>query len=65
MKKVEGHKHLYRDDSGAIVNTDNHAYNEYIRMKSNRNRQKQEIDQMRKDIDEIKSLLKEFIHGSK
>ena len=56
MKKVKDHKHLYRTDTGAIVNTDTTGYNEYVKMRSNRDRQKQELDEMRKDIDEIKSL---------
>ena len=41
------------------------GYNEYVKMKSNRDRQKQELDEMRNDIDEIKSLLMEFINGSR
>jgi hypothetical protein len=65
MKKVKDHKHLYRTDAGAIVNTDTTGYNEYVKMRSNRDRQKQELDEMRKDIDEIKSLLTEFINGSR
>ena len=65
MKRVEGSKHLFREDSGAIVNTDTTGYNEYVKMRSNRDRQKQELDEMRKDIDEIKSLLTEFINGSR
>ena len=64
-EKVKDHKHLYRTDTGAIVNTDTTGYNEYVKMRSNRDRQKQELDEMRKDIDEIKSLLTEFINGSR
>ena len=65
MKKVKDHKHLYRTDTGAIVNTDTNGYNEYVNMRSKRNREKQEISEMRKEIDELKSLLTEFINGSK
>jgi|TARA_B100000927_G_C16474174_1_gene472740 hypothetical protein len=65
MKKVKDHKHLYRTDTGAVVNNDTTGYNEYVKMRSNRDRQKQELDEMRKDIDEIKSLLTEFINGSR
>ena len=65
MKKVKDHKNLYRTDTGAIVNTDTNGYHEYVKMRSNRDRQKQELDEMRKDIDEIKSLLMEFINGSR
>ena len=65
MKRVEGEQHLYRNDSGAIVNTDTNGYNNYIRMKEERLRQKMEIQEMKKDIGEIKSLLMEIINGSR
>ena len=61
--RVEGHKHLFREDSGAIVNNDTHQYNEYIRMRTERRRQREEIDGLKQDISEIKSLLMEIING--
>lgn len=66
MIPVKGFPNLYRDErTGAILNCDNQSYNQYINSKNNREVQKVEIDQIRKDIDEIKSLLKEIINGSK
>ena len=65
MLRVEGHKHLFREDSGAIVNNDTHQYNEYIRMRTERRRQREEIDGLKQDISEIKSLLMEIINGPK
>tara|TARA_B100002019_G_C21218628_1_gene573399 strand:+ start:1004 stop:1216 length:213 start_codon:yes stop_codon:yes gene_type:complete len=65
MKKVKDHKHLYRTNTGAIVNTDTVGYSDYVKMRSKRNQEKQEISDMRKEIDELKSLLTEFINGSK
>lgn len=65
MQQVEGHIHLYRDKSGAIVNTDTNEYNNYVRLKSEKQKQREEIDELRKDIDEIKSLLMEIINGSR
>lgn len=66
MIPVKGHPNLYRDEnSGAIINCDSQSYNHYKNAMNNRNLQKQEIDQMKKDIEEIKSLLKEFLNGSK
>ena len=63
MRPVEGHKNLYRDkDSGAIVNTDSSGYNQYMQMKSARLTQREELDKMREDIDEIKFLLKQIIN---
>ena len=65
MIRVEGHKHLFREDSGAIVNNDTHQYNEYIRMRSERRKQREEIEGLKNDISEIKSLLMEIINGPK
>ena len=66
MIRVEGHQNLYRDEkSGAIVNCDSSAYNQYLNSLSIRDSQKRELDEMRNDIDEIKSLLKELLNGSR
>ena len=61
MIRVEGHKNLFRDEnSGAIIDTDNRAYASYMASKNRKLDQKAELDEMKKDIDEIKSLLKEL-----
>tara|TARA_B100000287_G_scaffold72991_1_gene64658 strand:+ start:200 stop:400 length:201 start_codon:yes stop_codon:yes gene_type:complete len=62
MKKVEGHNHLYRDDSsGAIVNTDSAGYTQYIKARTQKENEKKELDKIKSDIEEIKSLLKEIV----
>tara|TARA_Y100000992_G_C21238367_1_gene479385 strand:+ start:1191 stop:1385 length:195 start_codon:yes stop_codon:yes gene_type:complete len=59
MIRVDGHKHLYRDEkSGAIINTDSHGYSQYKKSKNIKLSQKDEIDSMKKDIEEIKNLLR-------
>jgi len=59
MIRVEGHKNLYRDEnSGAIINTDSHGYSQYKKSRNIRLTQKEEIDGMKKDIEEIKNLLR-------
>ena len=59
MIPVEGHKHLYRDKkSGAIINTDSQGYSQYKKSKNIKLSQKDEIDSMKKDIEEIKNLLR-------
>lgn len=66
MIPVKGHPHLYRDEnSGAIVNCDSQAYNNYINMKSAKELQKNEIEQLKQDVHEIKQLLREILNGSK
>ena len=59
MIRVEGHKNLYRDEkSGAIINTDSHGFSQYKKSRNIRLTQKEEIDSMKKDIEEIKNLLR-------
>jgi hypothetical protein len=66
MIRVKGYTNLYRDEtSGAIVNCDSMAYNQYLNIVNNRESQKRELDTIKQDIDEIKSLLKELLNGSK
>ena len=61
MIPVEGHKHLYRDEkSGAIINTDSHGFSQYKKSKNIRLTQKEEIDRMKRDIEELKDLLKKI-----
>lgn len=65
MIKVEGHQNLYRDEkSGAIVNCDSMAYNQYVNSIEQRDFQKRELDKMKDDINDIKLLLKKMIMNS-
>ena len=64
MIKVEGHKNLYRDErSGAIVNCDDVAYDNYIRTLKASEKKKNEFDQMKSDIQDIKDAIKELKEG--
>jgi len=63
---VEGYSNLFRDRfTGAIINTDKSAYSNYIRMKEQKQREKDELSKIKNDIEEIKSLLKELANGSR
>jgi hypothetical protein len=65
MIPIEGHKNLYRDENtGAILNADNIEYNNYLKLKDQKLKQKNEIDNLKTELAEIKSLLKELINGS-
>ena len=62
MIRVEGHQNLYRDErSGAIVNCDSAANNQQLSSLLIRDSQKREIDNIKNDINEIKSLLKQLL----
>jgi len=58
MIRVEGYSHLYRDEeSGAILNCDTKEYETYVKSRNQRKLQKSEIDNIKNEIVEIKSLL--------
>ena len=58
MIRVEGHKHLYRDENtGAIVNCDTSGYMRYKKMKNKKLNEKSEIDSLKAEIDTLKGLL--------
>jgi hypothetical protein len=65
MIPVKGHPNLYRDDkTGAILNYDNISYNQHLESLHRRDVQKKEIEKLKTDIEEIKSLLKEIVNRS-
>tara|TARA_B100001250_G_scaffold48402_2_gene37839 strand:+ start:9402 stop:9605 length:204 start_codon:yes stop_codon:yes gene_type:complete len=62
MIKVEGHPHLYRDESsGAIINRNSMEYNQRLKVKKSADKQESELKRMREDIDELKNLLKMLV----
>ena len=62
MIRVEGHKHLYRDErSGAIVNCDTTGYMRYKKMKNKKIFEKTEIDSLKAEIDTLKGLLSDLL----
>jgi hypothetical protein len=70
LVRVEGHLNLYKDENtGAVVNLDSTAYNQYIQSRKNKENklksQQQEIDNIKNEISEIKSLLKELINETR
>tara|TARA_B100001250_G_scaffold232435_1_gene199598 strand:+ start:10773 stop:10970 length:198 start_codon:yes stop_codon:yes gene_type:complete len=63
MIPVKGHKGLFRDEkSGAIINTDVSEYNNYMVMKNKKQSEKDELDRIKSDIQEIKNLLKQLVN---
>ena len=70
---LEGHKDLARDpETNAVVNVNGLDYQQYLsrrKIKTEKNQKahdiEQEVAKMKGDIDEIKSLLKELLNGSR
>ena len=69
----KGHKDLARDpNTNNIVNVNKVSYEHYIASRNAKNEKNQKVQTMEEDLanvkselDEIKSLLKELINGSK
>ena len=61
MIPVEGHKNLFRDEkTGAIINMDTAGYSTYMSDKRRNFDKKAELDEMKKEINSLKSLLNEL-----
>lgn len=71
--KVSGHSDLVRDpETNSIINRNQSEYDEYIarrNLKLEENQKVQTIEEevasIKSDVNEIKSLLKELINGSR
>ena len=61
MIPVEGHKNLYREESGAIINTDKNGYANYMKAKNKKLNEKREIEDLRNEIDELKNQLRQLL----
>ncbi len=70
--EMEGHKDLARDpETGAIVNVNTLDYTQYLSRRDVKTEKNQKVQTMEEDLanvkselNEIKSLLKELLHGS-
>ena len=61
-KKVEGHADLVRDlHTGAIINNDKLAYQNYVHMKNEKLRERERLNNMEKELDNIKIILNKIL----
>ena len=61
MLPVEGHKNLFRvENTNAIINTDESAYNDYMNSRRIKSDKKAELDAMKNEIETLKSMLNEL-----
>ena len=61
MIQVEGHKNLFRDENtNAIINSDELAYNDYMNSRRINSDKKAELDAMKNEIKTLKSMLNEL-----
>ena len=70
--EMDGHKDLARDpETNAIINVNNLEYTQYLSRRDVKTEKNQKVQTMEQDLanvkselNEIKSLLKELLHGS-
>ena len=61
MIPVEGHKNLFRDENtNAIINTDDSAYNDYMNSRRINSDKQAELDAMKNEIETLKSMLNDL-----
>ena len=61
MIKVDGHPNLRKDEStGAIINVNNSAYNNYLIRQRNQNAEKDDLVEMKEDLDMLKGEISEI-----
>lgn len=66
LRKVEDDSDFSRDmKTGAIINTNDMAYQNYMKAKKLRNNRRQEIEDLKSEISEIKDLLRTLIDNNK
>ena len=57
--KVKDSGSLYRDEeSGAILNCNDSAYDSYLQLKEKKLKEAAEMDKLKNDVDELKDMMK-------
>ena len=61
MIPVEGHKNLFRDENtNAIISRDKVGYQDYMNSRRINSDKQAELDAMKKELEELKSMLHEL-----
>lgn len=65
-KRIEQDHDYVRDpETNAVINTNDQAYENYMKSKRLRNSRKKEIEELKSEISEIKNMLKCLIDNNK
>ena len=64
MIPVEGYRGLYRDEnSGAIINCNQEELHEYLKSKEFYKNERNELIEIKNELEELKSLVKKIIES--
>lgn len=59
MIPIKDSNGLFRDEeTNAVLNCNEHEYNEYLKIKTKKLQEREELDNIKSDIQEIKNCLK-------
>ena len=62
LTPVKGHNNLFRNENtGMIVSINNHNSDYYKRMRQGKLKEKQELDNLKSEVSDIKSMLKQLL----
>lgn len=65
MIPVEGYSNLYRDEkSNAIINCNDYEYQQYLKIKNSTINEKNELNQLRQEVEDLKELIKKHIQNN-
>lgn len=65
MIPVEGYSNLYRDEkSNAIINCNDYEYQQYLKIKNSALNEKNELSQLRQEVEDLKELIKKHIKNN-
>ena len=64
--QVEQDSSLYKNtETGAVINGNDQADTNYMKMKQRKSKQNREIDQLKDEISELKGMLKTLLDNNK
>jgi len=63
--KVDQDPSLYKNlETGSVINVDDQAYANYMKLKRQKERKNEEIDQLKDELSEIKGILKTLLENN-
>lgn len=62
LTPIKGHNNLFRDNNtGMVVSINNHTSEHYKRIREKKINERQEMDSLRSEVSEVKSLLNKLL----
>jgi|13_taG_2_1085334.scaffolds.fasta_scaffold00376_6 hypothetical protein len=63
--KVDQDPSLYKNlETGSVINIDDQAYENYMKLKKKKERKNEEISQLKDELSEIKGILKTLLENN-